>query len=124
MQAAMHQESLIRDNPRPLQIVNGAPSQISMLTTTTATAGHSTLSNATVRPGAVGNGGAAPALSPAREYKAFAGIAEEPPVGADAELQAAMNAQMQLSTQPSSGPLRYAPTPQARCSSTLPSCGS
>uniref|UniRef100_V5EKK5 Uncharacterized protein n=1 Tax=Kalmanozyma brasiliensis (strain GHG001) TaxID=1365824 RepID=V5EKK5_KALBG len=100
VQAAMHQESLIRDNPRPLQIVNGAPSQISMLTTTTATAGHSTLSNNTLRPDAPVSRGAAPALSPARESKAFAGIAEEPHFSADAELQAAMNAQMQLSSQP------------------------
>lgn len=98
VQAAMHQDSLIQDNPRQLHIVNGAPSQISMLTTTTATAGHSTLSNTTVRAGA---GGATNlALSPTREYQAFAGIAEEPPVGTDAELEAAIHAQLQLSTSP------------------------
>ncbi|CBQ73139.1 related to CBK1-Serine/threonine protein kinase involved in cell wall biosynthesis [Sporisorium reilianum SRZ2] len=96
VQAAMHQDSLIHDNPRQLHIVNGAPSQISMLTTTTATAGHSTLSNATIRP----NGGAAPPLSPTREKKAFAGIAEEPDVGMHAELEAAIHAQLQLSSPP------------------------
>ncbi|KAJ1026726.1 hypothetical protein NDA16_002324 [Ustilago loliicola] len=92
VQAAMHQDSLIHDNPRQLHIVNGAPSQISMLTTTTATAGHSTLSNTTIR---ANNGLGAP-LSPAREYKAFAGIAEEPHSGVDAQLQAAIHAQLQL----------------------------
>ncbi|GAC93445.1 protein kinase [Pseudozyma hubeiensis SY62] len=95
VQAAMHQDSLIHENARQLHIVNGAPSQISMLTTTTATAGHSTLSNATLRPV-----GAAPALSPARERHAFVGIAEEPAMGTDAELEAAIKAQLQLSSQP------------------------
>lgn len=93
VQAAMHQDSLIQDNPRQLHIVNGAPSQISMLTTTTATAGHSTLSNATIRPGVN-----APALSPTRERGAFAGIVEEPAVGMDGELEAAIHAHLQLSS--------------------------
>ncbi|TKY85861.1 hypothetical protein EX895_005402 [Sporisorium graminicola] len=99
VQAAMHQDSLIQDHPRQLHIVNGAPSQISMLTTTTtATAGHSTFSNATIRPGV--SGGAAPGLSPTREKKAFAGIEEEPAIGTDAELEAAIHAHLQLSSPP------------------------
>ncbi|KAJ1040902.1 hypothetical protein NDA10_001503 [Ustilago hordei] len=107
VQAAMHQDSLIHENPRQLQIVNGAPSQISMLTTTTtttttttATAGHSTLSNTTIRAN-VGQG--AP-LSPARECNAFARIAEEPHSGIDSELEAAIHAQLALGISSSTPP--------------------
>ncbi|UZJ54754.1 hypothetical protein CBS101457_004074 [Exobasidium rhododendri] len=54
VQAALHQESMLRDHPRPLQIVNGAPSvsmtasDLTFATATTATAGHSTLSGGSV----------------------------------------------------------------------------
>ena len=49
VQAALHQDSVLRENPRPLQIINGAPSSLTSsnltyVTTTTATAGHSSLS--------------------------------------------------------------------------------
>lgn len=117
VQAAMHQDSLIHDNPRQLHIVNGPPSQISMLTTTTATAGHSTLSNATIRPGTSATGAAAPGLSPTREKKAFAGIAEEPAVGTDAELEAAIHAQLQLFSPPPQPAFR--PTLRTNTAGTL-----
>lgn len=44
IQAALHQESAFRDNPKQLHIVNGTPSNLTYTTATTATVGHSTLS--------------------------------------------------------------------------------
>jgi serine/threonine protein kinase len=44
IQAALHQESAFRDNPKQLHIVNGTPSNLTYATATTATIGHSTLS--------------------------------------------------------------------------------
>ncbi|SNX84477.1 related to CBK1 - Serine/threonine protein kinase involved in cell wall biosynthesis [Melanopsichium pennsylvanicum] len=122
VQAAMHQDSLIQEHPRQLQIVNGAPSQISMLTTTTATAGHSTLSNNTIRAGVAGigtndGGAAALAWSPTREYKAFAGIAEEPHTDAHTELEAAIHAQLQIT--PPSQPVFKPPTLRTNTAGTL-----
>ncbi|GAC71701.1 NDR and related serine/threonine kinases [Moesziomyces antarcticus T-34] len=114
VQAAMHQDSLIHDNPRQLHIVNGAPSQISMLTTTTATAGHSTLSNTTIRAPLA----SPPALSPTRENKPFAGIAEEPLSSTDAELEAAIHAQLQLGKTPSQ-PVFKPPTLRTNTAGTL-----
>ncbi|PWN31209.1 kinase-like protein [Meira miltonrushii] len=63
IQAALHQESAFRDNPKQLHIVNGTPSALTFATATTATVGHSTLSGnstQTQRPSpGVGGAGAA-----------------------------------------------------------------
>ncbi|PWZ01939.1 hypothetical protein BCV70DRAFT_53628 [Testicularia cyperi] len=99
VQAALHSESLIQENPRQLQIVNGAPSQISMMTTTTATAGHSTLSGNTIRAmQQYADGNSIGPLSPHRENLAFTGIAEEVPGTNEGELEAAINAHLNLSS--------------------------
>lgn len=77
VQAALHQDSMLRDNPRPLQIVNGGPSMSQTAsnltyatTTTNATAGHSTLSGENTTPQKPGT--------------PFLGIAEEAPIRAPA----------------------------------------
>jgi serine/threonine-protein kinase LATS1/2 len=103
VQAAMHQDSIIQEQPRQLHIVNGAPSlsqtvsQLTIGTTTTATIGH-------------GSGN-----SPLEARQAFNGIAEEQR-GSDGEAQDAPYP-AELSTPPSSPPgrrLGASPSPAAR----------
>ncbi|KAN0061854.1 hypothetical protein ACQY0O_005847 [Thecaphora frezii] len=76
VQAALHQESQINENPRQLHVVNGAPSQSSTITTTTVTAGHS--QHTIPSPGTFKGAYFANAGPPTpRGGEAFAGIVEE-----------------------------------------------
>lgn len=125
VQAALHEDSQIRDQPRQWHVVNGAASQSSTVTATTvttATAGHSALTvssgAATYRPGnAYQNGPSTPRGGALGVGEAFAGIAEESR-GQDGEpLEAAVAQQLNIST-PTGSPRKQvaasptlAPTP-------------
>ncbi|PWN53726.1 kinase-like protein [Violaceomyces palustris] len=123
VQAALHEESNIRENPRRLQIVNGQPSQISISTTTTATAGHSqfTIAGGNTYRGAAPTG-TAQAAQAARE--AFAGIAEEIR-GSDGEALeaegavAAAETSSRLSPLPSPAYPAMPPNPRTNTAGTL-----
>ncbi|PWN39616.1 kinase-like protein [Ceraceosorus guamensis] len=109
VQAALHQESVIRDQPRQLHIVNGTASNASSaLTTTTATAGHSY--GSATSPGLADqptSGVTGTARGP------FAGIAEELR-GSDGEARPAPYPDQVIAQPRSSAP----PSPQARRATT------